>query len=157
MGLSVGEPFPAVTLPDLEGRARSLAELWAQGPALIAIGHRDCKTTRQTLPYVDRLFRGKAPEAAVTVILQDDPKTARRLIKEQGLTVPVLLEADPYPLASDLALEVVPTLYAVSAGGRIESSVEGFDRRALEAMARHIGLAGSLFDSADKAPPFRPG
>jgi len=35
-------PFPALALPDLEGNARSLAEAWAEGDALILIGHRDC-------------------------------------------------------------------------------------------------------------------
>ena len=53
-------PFPALALPDLEGTTRSLAEAWAEGDALILIGHRDCKTTRQTLPYLDRIHRRRA-------------------------------------------------------------------------------------------------
>ena len=157
MVLGPGNAFPRAVLADLEGVERPLADAWSSGPAVVFIGHRDCKTTRQTLPYVDRMFRRKGASTAVAVVLQDDPKTARGLMNEQGLEVPVLLESDPYRLAKDLSLEAVPTLFAVSFEGRIEKVIEGFDRQALESLAEYVGVRGVLFDPTDKAPAFRPG
>lgn len=155
--LGPGDRFPHVVLPDLEGIERPLAEAWSAGPALVLIGHRDCKTTRQTLPYVNRLFERKGTGASVAVILQDDAATARGLVGEQGYKVPVLLEAEPYPVAAELGITAVPTLFAVARGGRIEKVVEGFDRKALEAFTAPLGVSGALFAADDRSPAYRPG
>ena len=149
--------FPRVTLAALAGGERSLETAWAQGDALILLGHRNCKTTRQTLPYVDRLYRRKGQDATVLAVLQDDRETASTLIREQGFELPVLLEADPYPLAAALRLAVVPTLFLVGRGGNIEKAVEAFNRAELEAFAARLGVEGPLFVPEDNAPAFKPG
>jgi AhpC/TSA family len=149
-------PFPRQTLPALAGNARPLAEAWSGGEALILLGHRSCKTTRQTLPFVDRIHRNKS-KGTVLAVLQDDPATAATLVKEQGLSLPVLLESDPYPLAAALSLEVVPTAFLVSRDGAIEAAVQGFNRDALESLAARLGVVGGLFRPEDKAPAFTPG
>jgi peroxiredoxin len=124
---------------------------------LIVLGHRDCKTTRQTLPYVDRLHRRKGADATVLAVLQDDPDTASTLVREQGLELPVLLEADPYPLAAVLRLETVPTLFLVGRDGAIQKAVQGFNRAELEGLAARLGVAGPLFVPEDNAPAYTPG
>lgn len=150
-------PFPELALPDLEGDPRPLAEAWAKGDALILIGHRDCKTTRQTLPYLDRIHRRRAAGREARLVLQDDVETARGLVKDLGLEVPVRLEADPYPLAAALELVAVPTLFLVGADGGISRISEGFWRADLEAFAERLGVTGPLFVPEDKAPEFHPG
>jgi len=150
-------PFPALALPDLEGTPRLLDEAWAQGEALVLIGHRDCKTTRETLPYLDRIHRRRGPGRAVRLVLQDDAETARGLVREQGLEVPVRLEADPFPLAARLDLVAVPTLFLVGSDGRIQRVSEGFSRADLAALADRLGVPGPLFTPEDKAPEYRPG
>jgi hypothetical protein len=149
-------PFPRVSLPSLTDGDRPLQEAWAGGDALILMGHRNCKTTRQTLPYLDRIHRRKA-RGTVMAVLQDDAETASTLVGEQGLAMPVLLEADPYPLAQALSLEVVPTLFLVNREGAIEKAVQAFNRAELEALASRLGVAGELFRPEDKAPAFTPG
>ena len=133
-------PFPVLALSDLEGVRRSLSEAWSEGEALFLIGHRDCKTTRQTLPYLDRIHRRRGAGRAVRLVLQDDPETARALVREQGLAVPVRLEDDPYPVAAELDLVTVPTLFLVEREGRIARISEGFSRADLEALAAHPDL-----------------
>jgi len=150
-------PFPALALPDLEGTTRSLAEAWAEGDALILIGHRDCKTTRETLPYLDRIHRRRAPGREARLVLQDDVETARGLVKDLGLAVPVRLESDPYPLAAALGMVAVPTLFLVGRDGGIARTSEGFWRADLEAFADRLGVTGPLFVPEDEAPEFRPG
>lgn len=149
--------FPRLSLPDLEGNERPLAEGWSEGPALFLIGHRDCKTTRETLPYFDRIHRRRGKGRAVRLVLQDDVETARTLVGTLGLDVPVSLEADPYPLAAALDLVAVPTLLLVDERGTITRVSEGFSRADLEALAAGVGVRGPLFTPEDKAPAFTPG
>jgi hypothetical protein len=149
--------FPRLSLGALAGGERSLDAAWANGEALILLGHRNCKTTRQTLPFVDRLHRRKAPQATVLAVLQDDAETAATLVREQGIGLPILLEDDPYPLAAALRLETVPTLFLVERGGRIVKAVEGFNRAEIEGFAARLGVAGPLFVPEDNAPATKPG
>ncbi len=149
--------FPPFALPDLAGVSRPLSEAWAHGAALILVGHRSCKTTREALPWVDRIHRRRGPGATVLAVLQDDPATARELVAAQALELPILLEADPYPLAAALDLTTVPTLFAVSPAGEITSLSEGLRRADLEALGRHVGVEGALFSAEDKVPAGKPG
>ena len=150
-------PFPTHSLPDLDGVQRPLTMSWSEGPALIVIGHRDCATTRLTLPFVDRLYQRRPAGASVVAVLQDEPAAARALMADLGLTMPVLLEPDPYPLSSELRLRAAPTLMLVGADGLIARSAEGFSRDDLEAFSRAVGIVGPLFSPDDTAPPRRPG
>jgi hypothetical protein len=146
-----------MSLPDLTGTRRPLAETWATGAALLLIGHGDCKTTRQALPYVDRIHRRRGPGSSVRLLLQDEADAARQLVSELKLEVPVGLEADPYPLAEALGLVTVPTLFLLRRGGSIARVSEGFSRAELESLAVPLGVEGPLFSPEDEAPAFRPG
>jgi peroxiredoxin len=148
-------PFPHFSLPDLEGTERPLMKAWAERPAIVLIGHRDCVTTRMTLPFVDRIHRRRPANTSVIAILQDEADSARELRHDLELALPVLLEADPYPVAAELSLRSVPTVMLVSTDGRIAHTSEGFRRDDLEAMAREIGMAGPLFTEADAGVPAR--
>jgi len=148
-------PFPHVSLLDLGGAERPLVTAWAEGPALVVVGHRDCPTSRLALPFVDRIHRRRAPASSVIAILQDDPESARELVHDLDLTLPVRVEAEPYPLSSELDLRTVPTLMLVGTDGRIARAVEGFRRDELEALARELGVAGPLFGEADAGVPAR--
>lgn len=149
--------FPTHSLPDLDGVQRPLAMSWSEGPALIVIGHRDCATTRLALPFVDRLYQRRPAGASVVAVLQDDATAARALMTDLGLTMPVLLESDPYPLSAELGLRAAPTLMLVGADGLIAKAAEGFSRQDLEALSRGVGIVGPLFSPDDTAPPRRPG
>jgi hypothetical protein len=148
-------PFPHVSLPDLEGAERAFVTAWTHRPALFVFGHRDCVTTRLTLPFVDRIHRQRPADAAVIAVLQDDAASARELIKDLDLALPVLLESDPYPVSAELALRSVPTLLLVGTDGLIARAAEGFRRDDLEALARAVGTAGPLFTEADAGVPAR--
>ena len=148
--------FPEVELPGLDGKRRPISEAWAHGPALVAVGHGDCETTRLTLPFVDRIHR-RAPASGALAVLQDDVEQARALVKELSLALPVRFEEDPYPLAERLGLGTVPTLFLVAPGGRIEAVAEAFRRADLEAFAARLEVPPPLFGPGDDAPGLRPG
>lgn len=149
--------FPAITLSDVQGEPAPLATSWAEGPALILVGHRDCKTTRETLPLVDRIHRRRGPHASVLAVLQDDPATASALVAQLSLELPIALDRDPYPLAGALSLEVVPALYLVERGGSIGALSEGLRRADLERFATRLGVAGALIGADERVPTLRPG
>lgn len=155
--MSAPEAFPAIALPDLEGRLQPLEDAWAEGEALVLVGHLDCRTTRQVLPYVDRIHRRRRAGTRVVLVLQDDREAARAVVDELDLGVPVRLEPDPYPLARALGLGAVPTLYLVERGGRIERGSVGFSRADLQGFATRLGVRGPLFAPEDEAPELRPG
>jgi len=150
-------PYPRLSLEEFKGGGqRSLESAWAGGEAVIIHGHRNCKTTRQTLPYLERIHRRKW-KGTVLAVLQDDRATASALVSEQGLEMPVLLEADPYPLAAAVSLEVVPTVFLIRGDGTIQAAVQGFNRAELEAFAARLGVRGPLFTPEDNAPATKPG
>jgi hypothetical protein len=133
-----------------------LEEAWSDGDALVLIGHGECRTTRLSLPYVDRIHRRRA-RGEVRLVLQDEPAAAGALVAELGLALPVLLDRDPYPLAQAVGLATVPTLFLVGGGGAIARVSEAFSRAELEACAGRLGVPGPLFAAEDQAPTFRPG
>lgn len=156
MPLAVGAEFPPLTLDGLDDRPAPLAAAWAEGEALIAIGHSGCGTTRLALPYVDRLHRRRAPGTRVVAVLQDSSVDARALQEELRLALPLQLEPEPYPLTAALGLTIVPTLFLVGRDGRVTAVCEAFRRAALESLATRWGAA-PLFETTDLAPALRPG
>jgi hypothetical protein len=151
-----GARFPAQGLERLGGGSFELSSAWATDDVLVLLGHRDCKTTRQVIPVVDRIHRRRT-RGRCLLVLQDDRETARALAAALGLDLPVLIEADPYPLALALALEAVPTLFFVERGGGIAGRSVGFSRADLERFAGSLGVPPPLFAPDEKVPAFRPG
>jgi hypothetical protein len=149
--------FPREALPDVQGVPYALAEAWANGPALFMLGHRNCKTTRETLPWVERIHRRRGPGASAVAILQDDAETARELIAALKLELPVRLESDPYVVAAALEIVTVPTLFLVNPDGEIVGVSEALRRADLERFAAKLGVKGALFGPEDKVPALKPG
>lgn len=149
--------FPDFELADPEGGLGRLSEAWKGGPALLILGHRDCKTTRETLPLVDRIHARRGDGASVLALLQDDPETARGLREQLGLRMPIRLDPDPYPVAAALDLTTVPTLFLIEPGGAIAGVSEALRRADLESFAARLGVPGPLFTAEDKVPALKPG
>lgn len=154
MKIAPGARFPEMSLPDLDGVLRPLEEAWSRRPALVAVGHSDCRTSVLTLPYLDRIA-ARAPEPSVVLVLQDTAAEAREAVR--GLALPALLEPEPYPLAQALGLQTVPTLVLIETSGLVAFVSEGFRRDDLESFATRLGVSGSLFTPEDEAPRLRPG
>jgi hypothetical protein len=157
VSLPAGSRLPVVAAIDPSGRVRSLAVLWADGPAVIVWGHSDCQATRLTLPYVDRLHEGRPAGSRVAAVLQDEEGAARALRSELALALPLWREPAPYAAASALRLAVVPTLLLVGRDGLLEHRSEGFRRTDMEALAERLGLVPPFFAADDPAPALRPG
>jgi hypothetical protein len=155
MPASGAQVFSSVPLSDLAGRPAALRA--EAGGALVVVGHGDCETTRQALRHVQALYARRTRPVAVAAVLQDEPDDARALVDELGLTYPVLLDRDPFPLGAHLALTGVPTTLVVDAEGAVAESNEALRRADLERYATRLGVPPPFFAPAGEPPALRPG
>lgn len=148
-------PFalPVVELQGPEGSAVLSSALHAGGPTLVIVGHMNCKTTRQTLPFIDRIYKDGGRAMAM---LQDSPADAAAGLLKLGLSLPFLCERNPYPLAAGIGLVTVPTLLYIDADGTVALTSEAFRRPDIEAFAERLGVPKPVIAN-DTMPGFKPG
>jgi hypothetical protein len=152
-GQAARSGFPALTLPALDGPRRDLSRV--PQPMLVVFGHAECETTRLLLPFAERIHRARGAGTEVVLVLQDTPEDARAAVRELALTLPVLLDPEPWALGMALGARTVPLTLFVRAGV-VEESWPAFRRADLERAAARVGVS-PLFTPEDKAPALRPG
>ena len=148
-------PFalPLIELQGPDGSAVSSSAMYSGGPTLVVIGHLNCKTTRQTLPFIDRIHKDGGRAVAM---LQDSPEDAAAGLAKLGLTLPFFCERNPYALSSVIGLEVAPTLLFVESDGTVALTSEAFRRPDIEAFAERLGAPKPVIAN-DAMPGFKPG
>jgi hypothetical protein len=146
--------FPSLDVLALDGPPRDLSQR-AQ-PTLVVLGHADCGTTRLLLPFLERIHLRRRQGTEVALVLQDAPPEARALAREYGLTLPVLLDREPWPLGQALGARTVPLTLLLGPGGVVQGSSTAFRREDVERAAAWLGVA-PLFTDTDVAPALRPG
>jgi hypothetical protein len=148
-------PFalPAIELQRPDGAPAPSSGLHAGGPTLVIVGHMNCKTTRQTLPFIDRIHKDGGRAVAM---LQDSPEDAAAGLQKLGLDLPFVCERNPYALSAALGLGVVPTLLFIEADGTVVLTSEAFRRPDIEAFAARLGAPKPVIAN-DTMPGFKPG
>ncbi len=153
---------PDFELPSLDGGLQSLHGLRAAGPVLLAFFKVSCPTCQLTLPFLDRLQRGRgnAPQGdapQVVAISQDDATATQNFNRRFGISLPALLDASTarYPVSNAYRITNVPSLFLIESDGRISRSVAGFDKAEMEALALRFQVR--LFTPSDRVPVFQPG
>jgi hypothetical protein len=148
-------PFalPQKELQKADGSTVSSSVLHEGGPTVVIVGHLNCKTTRQTLPFVDRIHKDGGRAVA---LLQDSPEDAAAGLAKLGLDLPYLCERNPYAFAAEIGLFTVPTLLFVEADGTVSTTSEAFRRPDIEAFARRLGAPKPVLVN-DTMPGFKPG
>ncbi len=132
--LDAGTVAPPFTLQDIDGKSYSLPEALKQGPVLLAFFKVSCPTSQFTLPFLERLHQAVKGSSAVRLwgVSQNDPGQTGAFAEEYGLTFPMLLDEDGYPVSNGYGLTTVPTLFLVEPDGGIRLSSVGFNRRDIE-------------------------
>ncbi len=148
-------PFalPQTNLLTPDGSVTSSRALHAGGATLVMIGHKDCKTTRETLPFIDRIHKDGGRAVAM---MQDSPADAAAAFAKLGLTLPFFSEANPFPLSTAIGIATVPTLLFVEADGKVVLASEAFRRPDIEAFAERLGAKKPVIAN-DTMPGFKPG
>jgi len=156
--LEAGATLPTAALPALGGGELTIP---GSGPlTLVFVFKESCVTCRLALPFVQVLHEEAAADLTIRAIIQDDESTASRLAVELGLTFPIAIETEPWPVSESYGLLTVPTSFLVDESGEIELTSVGFSGDDLlqiagRASAQTESRLAKLFPP--DVPVFRPG
>src|SRR5271170_1147908 len=106
-----GGKAPAFRLTGLDGSRKSLADILAGGPALLAFYKISCPVCQLTVPYLERLAANNSLQ--VIGISQDDAGATRGFTQRFGLTFPTLLDSseEGYPASNAYGITSVPSMF----------------------------------------------
>ncbi len=161
--LDAGASAPPLTLKDAEGKSYSLGETLKEGPVLLTFFKVSCPTCQFTLPFLERVHQVIKTHSAARVwgISQNDARDTREFAREYGLSFPLLLDEEGYPVSNSYGLTNVPTLFLVKPGGSIQFAGIGFVRRDIEEVAtefgRRTGQTIPVFLPGEPIPDYKPG
>lgn len=162
MPLPAGAVAPTFTLPDLRGEDRSLEDLTAAGPVVLAFFKTSCPTCRLAMPVVAELERRYGDAVPVVGVTQTAADGTRPWLEEAGFAGLVLDdEQGRYAVSRAYDLDTVPTLVLVEEG-RVARVSEGWDRDEMNRWAAELGSrTGRSTDpvstEGDGRPVFKPG
>ncbi len=150
-----GDLAPGVRLKDARGREYKLAEITAQGPALLAFFKISCPTCQFTFPFLERL----AASSAVRFfgVSQDDARATAGFQRDYGLTFPLLLddENSGYQTSNAFGISAVPSMFLLEADGRVSWTSSGFSKSELEELGRRAGV--EPFGPGEYVPEWKSG
>ena len=118
--VEAGVRAPAFRLIGLDGSTRTLEDILAAGPALLAFFKISCPVCQLTAPYLERLAANNAIQ--VIGISQDDAGATRGFMQRYGATFPALLDlsSENYPASNAYGITSVPSLFLLERDGTIE-------------------------------------
>jgi peroxiredoxin len=158
-----GNIAPDFSLKSLDGQDFSLASAKARGPVVAAFFKVSCPVCQFTFPFLDRIYkRYGSPEVAIVGISQDDAAATKQFMAQHGVTFPVLLDGQGYPVSNAYGLTSVPTIFLIETDGSVKVSTMGFDKQGLENIAREFAarkkeVPAALFLPTEQVPAHKPG
>ena len=161
--LDTGAVAPPFALKDLEGKDYSLPEALKEGPVLLAFFKVSCPTSQFTLPFLERLQQAVKGSSAARLwgVSQNDAGQTHAFAQEYGLTFPMLLDEDGYPVSNGYGLTNVPTLFLVEPSGAIRLASIGFNRRDIEEVAAEFSKRTNqpiqVFQPGERIPDSKAG
>ncbi|PYT94358.1 MAG: hypothetical protein DMG36_05290 [Acidobacteria bacterium] len=158
-----GNTAPDFSLKSLDQKEYSLRALLERGPVVAAFFKISCPVCQFTFPFLERLHQRYGSSSATFLgISQDDPRATKSFASEYGVTFPLVLDSDGYPVSNAYGLTNVPTIFLIEPDGKVKLSSMGFDKKDLETIAaqlaerRKIALA-PLFRPDEVVPANKPG
>lgn len=162
MPIAPGSDAPDFKLPSDDGAERSLADLTAKGPAVLAFFKTSCPTCKMAWPVYSALERRYGDEIPVVAVSQNPIDEAAPWLEAVEFHGPFLADdADGHATSQAYEVTSVPALVMVE-DGKVVSVSEGWDRERVNAWARDLGERTGRDSSpvsvkTDGRPPFRPG
>jgi peroxiredoxin len=138
----LGEPAPALELPDLQGRTRRLADYRGRR-VLLNFWASWCEPCLNELPALDRAQAKFAEKGGIVLgIAMDDPKRIRAFLTDHPVHYPILLGRMASPSTSLLwgdSGEILPYSVLIGANGQVIAMRRG----ALDSATLQRWLTGS--------------
>lgn len=157
--LDTGDQAPSFELPDLDGKQYRLEE----GLALAIFWKPACGTCDLAFPYLQRLIEAYDAERwQMLAISQEGKETSGEFARRYGLTMPVLIDGEGWPVSQQYDPEATPTFYLIGPDGKIEMTSIGFSKEDLNEVSRRVAVhldapPKVIAEEDDGNPIFRPG
>jgi peroxiredoxin len=150
-----GAKAPLFRLAGVDGSPRTLDDILAGGPALLAFYKISCPVCQLTAPYLERLAANNALQ--VIGISQDDASATLGFMQRFGVTFPTLLDSssEDYPASNAYGITSVPSLFLLERDGIITRCFNGFSKRDFEEIGARVGV--SPFGPDDHVPEWKAG
>ena len=115
---------------------------------LLGIYKSSCASSKQMFPFLERLHeRHGADGLTVLGISQDSANITRSFARRYGITFPLVLEGDDYPVSRAFDIMATPTVFLIEPDGTVAYATMGFMKPALDA------LGDAVADALGKAAP----
>jgi peroxiredoxin len=119
------------TLNDAEGERHDLAAL--AGPVLYGIYKCSCVASKSIFPFLERLYqRYRGDGLTVLGVAQDSANVTRSFARRLGITFPILIEGDTYPVSSAFDIFATPTVYLLTPDRTVAYTTMGFFKAMLD-------------------------
>ena len=154
---------PDFTLDDYTGTTRNLSSALSEGPSVLAFLKADCAVCQLAFPYLERLRQTyPGPDWQIWGISQHQARAAEAFAKRNGVTFPILIDAEGLPVSNAYDPPATPTIFLVGQDGTIQSVHSGLSKNELNALAGRIArMVGQepvvIAPPDDGKPSFRPG
>jgi len=161
--LAVGANAPQIDLSYIDGSEFSLAEARKRGPVVTAFFKVGCPVCQMAFPYLERVFKAYGQGKFTFVgVSQDNAKDTGAFCRQFGVSFPMLLDGKKYPASNAYGLTNVPTVFLISAAGKIELSSVSWSKAEVEELGRRLALVNQvppvkIFNDSDKVIEFKPG
>lgn len=157
-------PLPDGELSDAEGQPHDLIRELERGHVLLGIYKSSCASSKQMFPFLERLHERYAADGLTVLgVSQDSANITRSFARRYGITFPMVLEGDDYPVSRAFDIMATPTVFLIEPGGNVAYTTMGFMKPTLDALgdavADALGKAHEpLVTAADgDVPMFVPG
>jgi peroxiredoxin len=127
----------------------SIADALANGPVLVGLYKSSCQASKTMFPFLERLHQRHAgTPLTVLGVSQDSLNITRSFARRGGITFPILVEGDEYPVSKAFDIMSTPTVYLIKEDGTVAYETMGFFKDPVNG----LGDAVAELVGADKAP-----
>ena len=123
--LDVNQTAPDFTLPQLENGPVRFYEA-ASADAVLIFYKFTCGTSRFTFPFLQTIYEAYGASVFFAAIAQDEAESTVNFRSELGITIPFLLDTNPYTVSRLYGLHAVPSIFLIDKNRKIVLSTYGF-------------------------------
>lgn len=158
--LKENQTAPDFTLPVFGGGNSRLYD--RDGKTALVIFYKfNCPVCQLSLPFLEKIYEAYGDAFYFVAIAQDGPEKTAGFRKEYNITIPTLMDMDPYPVSIQYGLETVPSLFLIDPDNRIRLADEGFVKQGIlnlaDILAEKSGRTQIDVFGHAKVPDFKPG
>jgi len=164
--ITAGSPAPVVNTPlvDAAGETRDISQALAHGPVLLSLYKSSCQASKTMFPFLERLHQRYAGTSLTVLgVSQDSPMVTASFGRRAGVTFPIIIEPEGYPVATAYGITCTPTVFLILPDGTVSYTTMGFFKDPVnelgDAVAAAVGQPPSPLVTEDDTdvPVFVPG